>query len=129
MYKTAKGTAADLAVASWAIAHDIPANALKGPYWKQMNLKLACVQPGYTAMNPQKLNLRMLPTLKDLALVQQDLHLKHNPSVGRTLAGDGATKGVPLINFLIHVPGKGVTLLTVQDCSGHMSEGGTKDSL
>ena len=38
-------------------------------------------------------------------------------------------KKVPLINFLVHVPGKGVSLLDVVDCTAHMSEGGTKDAL
>ena len=36
-------TAADIAVAQWALAHDIPGRALRGPYWKQPNLKFSQV--------------------------------------------------------------------------------------
>lgn len=123
-------SAADLAVAQWAIAHDIPAHALRGIYWKNMSKKLAQVPSAcYTPMNPQKLHKVMLPLLKQMAGMKQKTHLAHAPESGRTLTGDGATKKVPLINFLVHVPGKGVTLLDVKDCTGHMGEGGTKDAL
>ena len=80
-------------------------------------------------MNPQKLKRQMLPLLKQMAEDEQQSHLAHQPEAGRTVTGDGATKQVPLINFLVHVPDKGVTLLNVKDCSEHMAEGGTKDSL
>lgn len=80
-------------------------------------------------MNRHKLIQRVLPELKKMADDDLKRVLKHQPDVGRTLTGDGATKGVPLINFLVHVPGKGVSLLGVTDCSAHMSEGGIKDSL
>ena len=56
-------------------------------------------------------------------------HLKHRPTIGRTLTGDGATKQVPLINFLVHVPGKGVKLLKIVDCTDHLSAGGIKDAM
>ena len=128
-FKMPDSTAADHAVAQWAIAHDIPSQALSGPYWKLMNKKLSQVSPNYVPMNPQKLNNTMLPILKTTAMDEQELHLRHQPDAGRTLTGDGATKSVPLINFLAHVPGKGVTLLSVTDCTSHMSEGGTKDAL
>ena len=71
----------------------------------------------------------MLPQLKAMAMKEVEEHLRHRPTVGRTLTGDGVTKGVPLINFLVHVPGKGVKLLAITDCTGHMSEGGTKNAL
>ena len=58
--------------------------------------------------------------------MDQQKHLQHNPAAGRTLTGDDVTKGVPLINFLVYVPGKGVALLDVQDCTDHMTEGDTK---
>lgn len=127
--KARNGAAADLAVSQWAIAHDIPMNALRGPYWKAMNSALNKVCSTYVPLYPQKLKKEMLPQLKSIAVMDQQKHLQHNPAAGRTLTGDGATKGVPLINFLVHVPGKGVTLLDVQDCTDHMAEGGTKDAL
>ena len=127
--KLVDAEAADVAVSEWAIAHDIPANALRGPYWKRLNKKLSSVSPSYIPMNPQKLTKTMLPKLKTMAIKEQQDILKHDPRVGRTLTGDGATKQVPLINFLAHVPGKGVTLLSVEDCSGHMAEGGVKNAL
>ena len=71
----------------------------------------------------------MLPQLKLMAVKERDVNLQHRPESDRTLTGDGATKKVPLINFLVHVPGKGVSLLDVVDCTAHMSEGGTKDAL
>ena len=80
-------------------------------------------------MNRHKLIDNVLPVLKQMADEEQNRILAHQPDAGRTLTGDGATKGVPLINFLVYVPGKGVSLLGVTDCTGHMSEGGTKDSL
>ena len=64
-----------------------------------------------------------------LALQEQKETLTHDPSMGRTLTGDGATKKVPLINFNVHVPGKGIALAAVIDCTEHMAEGGTKDGL
>ena len=57
------------------------------------------------------------------------IHLKQRPTIGRTLTGDGATKGVPLINFLVHVPGKGVKLLSIVDCTDHLAAGGIKDAM
>ena len=122
--------AADMAVAQWAIAHDIPANALRGVYWKQLNVKLSQVGPSYKPMNHIKLKKDLLPVLRAMAKTEQQKHLSHRIEAGRTLTGDGATKSSsPLINFLVHVPGKGVTLLAVTDCSDHMSSGGIKDSL
>lgn len=129
LLKAADCSAADFAVAQWAIAHDIPANALSGIYWKNLTKKLTSVSASYKPMNPQKLQNKMLPLLKEMAESEQKSHLTHQPDAGRTLTGDGATKKVPLINFLVHVPGKGVTLLDVKDCTGHMAEGGTKDAL
>ena len=129
LLKAADCSAADFAVAQWAIAHDIPANALSGIYWKNLTAKLMNVSASYVPMNPQKLQRTMLPLLKEMAHAEQKTHLAHQPEAGRTLTGDGATKQVPLVNFLVHVPGKGVTLLDVKDCSGHMAEGGTKDAL
>ena len=123
-------SAADYAVAQWAIAHDIPANALKGPYWKMLNQCISRTPMSYTPMNPQKLKKVMLPMLRQQAMLDSEKMLKHQPEAGRTVTGDGATKDhIPLINFLGYVPGKGVTLLDVIDCTGHMAEGGTKDSL
>ena len=122
-------TAADVAVAQWALAHDIPPNAMQGPYWRQMNKKLAQVSPSYSPMYPRKIFSDMLPQLKSVTDKELVDHLKHRPTVGRTLTGDGATKQVPLINFLVHVPGKGVKLCEITDCSGHMKEGGVKDAM
>ena len=105
--KVRNGTAADLAVSQWAIAHDIPMNALRGPYWNAMNTALNNVCSTYVPLYPQKLK-KMLPQLKSMAVMDQQKHLQHNPAACRTLTGDGATNGVPLINFLVHVPGKGM---------------------
>ena len=127
--KVNDAAAADLAVAQWAVTHDIAPNAMKGVYWKQMNKKLAAVAPSYTPMYPKKIFETMLPKLKEQAEKELASHLLHRPTVGRTVTGDGATKGVPLINFLVHVPGKGVKLLFINDCTDHMSEGGTKDAM
>ena len=129
--KTNDHDAADLAVAQWALAHDIPHNALSGPYWKQMNIKLSQVGPSYTPLHRQKLKDIVLPVLKKLADKDRQYFLTHQPRAGRTLTGDGATKnkGIPLIDFLVYVSGRGVTLLGVEDCTGHISEGGIKDSL
>ena len=120
---------ADVAVAQWAIAHDIPANALKGPFWKTMNDKLSKVASTYKPVYPKKLKNILLPMLKKRVIQNQGVVLKHQPGAGRTLTGDGATKGVPLINFLVHVPGKGITLLEVTDCTKHMATGGVKDAM
>ena len=127
--KANDAAAADYAVAQWAIAHDIAPNAMQGPYWRNMNKKLAKVSPTYSPMYPHKVNKDMLPKLKKMATRELEEHLRHRSTVGRTLTGDGATKKVPLINFLLHVPGKGVNLVDIIDCSEHMSEGGTKDSM
>ena len=121
--------AANHAVAQWVIAHDISPNTLKGPYWQNMNKKLVKVSPCYKPMYPRKVFSEMLPKLKEMAKRKLQQHLAHRPSIGRTLTGDGATKQVSLINFLVYVPGKGVELVDVTDCSEHMSEGGTKDSM
>ena len=122
-------TAADIAVAQWALAHDISPNAMQGPYWKLMNKKLASVGGAYKPMYPKKIFNKMLPELKKMAQVEVAKHLKHRPSVGRTVTGDAATKKVPLLNFLAHVPGKGVKLVKIHDCSEHLEAGGTKDAL
>lgn len=128
--KVESSDVANYAVAQWAIAHDIPANALRGPYWKEMNASLSGVTPSYKPMNPQKLHRNMLPVLKDMADDALKKHLKHAPEAGRTVTGDGATKhGTPLLNFLVHVPGKGVALLDVTDCTDHIGEGGIKDAM
>ena len=126
--KVEAGLAADLAVSQWAIAHSIPPNALKGPYWKRMNQTLRQVAPNYVPMYDKKLFNDMLSQLKQMAKQEVGQHLKARPIVGRTVTGDGATKGVPLINFLVHVPGKGVKLLDIIDCTDHLSEGGIKDA-
>ena len=96
-----------------------------------MNKKIAKVAPNYTPVNPQKLNKTLLPMLKEVAVKRRVKNLTHTPTVGRTfLTGDGATKRkVPLINFLVHIPGKGVTLLDVTDCTDHMAAGDIKDAL
>lgn len=95
-----------------------------------MNKQLTKVAPNYIPVNPQKLNKVLLPMLKEVAVQQKHHHLSHTPTVGRTLTGDGATKNkTPLINFLIYIPGKGVVLLDVIDCTGHLSEGGIKNAL
>lgn len=122
--------AADLAVAKWALAHNVAPNAMKGAYWKRMNKKLSSVSPTYKPMYAAKLWKEMLPILRAQAEEEIDQHLRHRPEVGRTLTGDGATKqGVPLINFLAHVPGKGVKLLHIHDCTEHLRAGGVKDAL
>ena len=126
--KLEASAAADVAVAKWAVAHDISPNAMKGPYWKRMNKALRTVPPNYSPMYDRKLYDDMLPKLKKSVDTEIKEHLKFRQRVGRTLTGDGATKGVPLINFLVHVPGRGVKLLNIIDCSGHLSEGGFKDA-
>ena len=127
--KQKNGAAADIAVAQWAIAHDISPNAMKGPYWKQMNKALASVGATYTPMYDRKIFDKMLSDLKKMAEHEIKIHLKQRPTIGRTLTGDGATKGVPLINFLVHVPGKGVKLLSIVDCTDHLAAGGIKDAM
>ena len=127
--KEQDAAAADIAVAQWAVAHDVAPNAMKGPYWRQLNRKLACVAPTYTPMYDRKIFDKMLPELKKMAKSELAQHLKHRPTIGRTLTGDGATKQVPLINFLVHVPGKGVKLLDIIDCSDHLSAGDIKDAM
>lgn len=122
--------AADFAVAQWVIAHDIAPNALTGPYWREMNRKLQSVTPAYKPMYPSKIYKEMLPMLRRMAESEIKSHLQYRPHVGRTLTGDGATKGgAPLIDFHCYVPGKGVKLMDIIDCTKHMSEGGVKDSL
>ena len=127
--KANDAAAADLAVAQWAIAHDIAPNTMQGVYWKQMNKKIAAAPASYTPMYPKKIFETMLPILKEQADAELASHLRHRPTVGRTITGDSATKKVPLINFLVHVPGKGVQLLDITDCTSHMSEGGIKDAM
>ena len=121
--------AADVAVAQWALAHDIPPNSMKGPYWKLMNKRLASVGGTYKPMYSRKLYEKMLPQLKQMARREVATHLQHRPTVGRTVTGDAATKKVPLLNFLAHVPGKGVKLIQIHDCSEHMEAGGTKNAM
>ena len=94
-----------------------------------MNKKLASVGSTYTPMYAKKMYETMLPQLQKMAKVEVTKHLKHRPTVGRTVTGDAATKKVPLLNFLVHVPGKGVKLLEIHDCSEHMEAGGTKDAM
>ena len=94
-----------------------------------MNNKLASAPASYTPMYPKKIFEVMLPQLKAQAETELQEHLRHRPTVGRTITGDGATKGVPLINFLVHVPGKGIKLLNIMDCTEHMSTGGKKDAM
>lgn len=127
--KVQNNAAADVAVAQWAIAHDISPNAMKGPYWKQMNRKLAETGPCYKPMYDRKLFEKLLPQLRTMAENEVNDYLKYRKTIGRTLTGDGATKGVPLINFLVHVAGKGVKLLSIVDCSKHLSSGGIKDAM
>ena len=122
--------AADLATAKWALAHNIAPNALKDPYWKRMIKKVACVSTTYKPLYPVKIWKTMLPILRKEADDEIDMHLRHRPDVGRTVTGDGATKqSVALINFLVHVPTKGVKLLAIHDCSSHLRAGGIKDAL
>ena len=123
--------AADHAVAQWAIAHGIPAAAMQGVYWKQMNKKIVNVVPAsYTPMYRQKLYDKMLPELKKQAESELKSHLTHRRDVGRCVTGDGVTKNkVPLIDFLVHVPVKGVKLVNIVDCSEHLAEGGKKDAM
>ena len=83
--KVADSAAADYAVSQWAVAHDIPANALKGPYWKMLNQCIARTALSYVPMNPQKLKKTMLPMLKEQALLEQKKcystnHLQAAPS-------------------------------------------------
>jgi len=113
--KVNDAAAADYAVAQWAIAHDIAPNAMQGPYWRNMNKKLAKVSPSYSPMYPHKVNKGILPKLKKMATRELEEHLRYRPTVGRTLTGDGATKKVPLINFLLHTPGKGVDIVDIVD--------------
>ena len=129
--KENNAAAADHAVAQWAIAHGIPAHAMEGLYWKEMNKKLAnVVSSSYKPMNRHKLYDKMLPQLKKMAEQELKEHLKHRPDVGRSLTGDGATKSkVPLVDFLVHVPGKGVKLINIIDCTDHLAEGGVKDAM
>jgi len=122
-------SAADIAVTQWALAHDIAPNAMQGPYWKMMNKKLASVGGTYTPMYAHKIWNKMLPELTQMAKSEVAAHLKHRPTVGRTVTGDAATKKVPLLNFLCHVPGKGVKLIAIHDCTAHMEAGGTKDAM
>jgi len=122
--------AADLATSKWALAHNIPPNAMQGPYWKRMIKKLGCVTPVYKPMYPSKIWNDMLPILREQAEGDTNRHLRHRPDVGRTVTGDGATKQkVPLINFLVHVPTKGVKLLNIHDCTEHLRAGGVKDAM
>ena len=72
MTKVVDAEAADMSVSQWAIAHDIPAAALQGVYWKRMNKKLSSVRSNYTPMNPQKLMKTMLPKLKSMAFKEQE---------------------------------------------------------
>ena len=53
--KQTDAAAADLAVAKWALAHNIAPNAMQGPYWKRMHEKLRSVSPSYTPMYPKKI--------------------------------------------------------------------------
>ena len=72
----------------------------------------------------------MLQQLKKQAKHELKSHLAHRPDVGRSVTGDGATKNkVPLVDFLVHVPGKGVKLINIIDCSEHLAEGGKKDGM
>ena len=129
-FKVDASDKANFAVAQWAIAHDIPANAMSGPYWKAMNAALTSAPPTYKPMYPQKLLNDMLPVLKKMSDDAVEKHLAHAPNVGRTVTGDGATKNkVPLVNFLTFVPGKGPILMEVADCTDHIAEGGNKDGL
>ena len=57
-------TALDLAVTQWALAHDLPPHAMQGPYWRQLNKKLAQVSPTYSPMYPRKIFSDMMPQLK-----------------------------------------------------------------
>ena len=130
LFKPNDAVAADLAVSKWALTHNIAPNAMQGPYWKRMNKKLARVSATYKPMYAAKLWKQMLPLMRKEAETEIDHHLRHRPQVCRTVTGDGATKqGVPLINFLVHVPGKGVELLEIHDCTEHLRAGGVKDAL
>ena len=80
-------------------------------------------------MYDRKMYEKMLPKLRQMATQEVSQHLKYRPQIGCTLTGDGATKGVPLINFLVHVPGRGVKLMSIVDCSAHLTEGGVKDAM
>ena len=74
----------------------------------------------------------MLSILRKESDDEIDMHLCHRPDVGRTVTGDGVTvtkQSVALINFLVHVPTKGVKLLAIHDCSSHLRAGGIKNAL
>lgn len=130
LVKSNNSAAADLAVAKWAFAHNIPPNTMQGPFWKRMNAKLQCVAPSYSPMHPKKLVDVMLPLLRQEAEDQFKANMRHRKDVGRSLTGDGATKQhTPFINFLVNTPGKGTDLVDIVDCTEHMSAGGTKDAL
>lgn len=91
--KMTDNAAADCTISEWAIAHDIPPNAMSGPLWKRANKAIAKTGPNYIPMNPQKLIKVMLPKLKAMAEKESDIRLQHQPDAGRTVTGDGATKG------------------------------------
>ena len=94
MCKAEAAAAADIAVASWAIAHDIPANALKGVFWKNMNNKLTKVAVNYCPVNPQKLYKVLLPQLKKLVVqrTRNILATNHRLDVPSLATGQQRTK-------------------------------------
>ena len=128
--KPQDAAAADLAVAKWALAHNVAPNAMQGPYWKRMHAKLRSVSASYTPVYPKKMFNKMLPLLRERAKTELNQHLRYRKDVGRTITGDGATKqSTPLINFLCHVPGKGVQLVEITDCTEHLRTGQVKDAM
>ena len=87
----------------------------------------------YTPPNSSTISGKLLDDLNDGAAEARAEAVKVDPDAqkgGRTVTGDAATLiGHPLIGLLVHVPGKGVQLLDIINCTGHMAAGGTKDAL
>ena len=111
-------------------AHNVAPNAIQVPYWKLVHETLRSVSPSYTPMYPKKMFNEMLPLLRERARTELKEHLSYRKDIGRTLTGDGATKqSTPLINFLCHVPGKGVQLVEITDCTEHLRTGQVKDAM
>ena len=120
----------DESVAKFIIANNIPPAVLESPEWKRMVTHLRNANSRWVATGRKKLTDKMLPAFKKRATKEMVAALKKNPKAGRTITGDGAKKAkTPLIDFLVFVPGAGVLLLDVIDCSLHLKQGGQKDGL
>ena len=64
------------------------------------------------------------PVLRLSRLIQM-----HKKWGARSRATLHTPSGHPLIQLLVQVPGKGVQLLDIINCTGHMAAGGTKGAL